>query len=169
MRPRSAITSSDAFVSAAAAIGRPEAPREPALDRAWIDVLAAVPLFSSLSRRHLRHVARLATAVSYEQGETIILREARQANAFYVVLDGEVDVLPATSEVVVLGRGDVFGELALLDGGPRTAAVRARSPVTAMRLKRAPFLDLLRSEPDIALALLRELAGRLRRLDAVEA
>ena len=163
MRARSAPTSADAFVMAAEALQTK--PKQPRLATVWVAVLAEVPLFASLSKRHQRRIARLATAVSYRTGATIVWRDG-PGDAFYLILDGEVEVHRETGEPIVLQRGAFFGELALIDGKPRSAAVRARSPVAAMRLDRAAFRKLLRDEPAIAVGLLQELAARLRRIES---
>jgi CRP/FNR family transcriptional regulator/CRP/FNR family cyclic AMP-dependent transcriptional regulator len=64
-----------------------------------------------------------------------------------------------------LRRGDYFGEMALIDGEPRSATITATTELHAMRLRRSPFLKLLEQEPRIALALMAELAARVRRLE----
>ena len=147
---------------------RARGPAEPGLTQAWVAVLAEVPLFASLSKRNLRRVARLASAARFRRGAMIVTRGA-PGDAFYVILDGEVEVQREAGPPIRLGRGDFFGELALLDRKPRSAAIRAVSDVTAMRLRRAPFMKMLRDEPAIAVVLLEELAARIRRADAVAA
>ena len=127
----------------------------------WSPVLAEVPLFAGLSKRHLRRLAGLARARRFAQGTTI-LRAGEPGAAFYVVLDGTVRVLPGTGRVFKLGPGEVFGEMALLDDGPRSADVVADGEVLTMTIGRTAFDKLLRSEPAIARALLRTLAARLR-------
>jgi len=127
----------------------------------WAPVLAGVPLFAGLSKRHLKRVAALARARRFHSGQAI-LRAGEPGAAFYVVLDGTVRVLPVAGRVVRLGPGEAFGELALLDDGPRSADVVAEGEVLTMAIGRGAFDKLLRSEPAIARALLRTLAARLR-------
>jgi CRP-like cAMP-binding protein len=112
-----------------------------------------------MSSRHLRRIP--ARARRYGAGETIV-RAGDPGNAFYVILDGQVRVEPPTGPSLTLKAGDSFGEMALLDGAPRSADIRAAGEVTVMVIGRAGFTKLLRSEPQIAMTLLRTLAGRLR-------
>jgi CRP/FNR family transcriptional regulator, cyclic AMP receptor protein len=130
-------------------------------------VLAAlqrIPLFAGLSKRHVRKIAGASTIARVPAGQHIV-REGFSAEAFYVVLEGEAHVTgpPTTTR---LGPGDSCGELGLLDGSPRSASVLADTDVVAVRLPRKEFLDLVDRRPDIARALLADLAARVRRLEA---
>jgi CRP/FNR family transcriptional regulator, cyclic AMP receptor protein len=127
----------------------------------WAAVLADVPLFAALSHRHLRRIARLAAPVRHRRHSRIV-REGERGDAFYVLIDGEASVI-GRGRRIHLRPGDFFGEMALLDGAPRSATIEAETDVLVMRIGRAPFAKMLESEPKIALAILRELAGRLRR------
>jgi CRP/FNR family cyclic AMP-dependent transcriptional regulator len=127
----------------------------------WVPVLAGVPLFEGLSRRHLRRIASLARTKRYAAG-TRIVRAGDPGNSFYVIIDGSVRVIPPTGKSVIRGAGECFGEMSLLDGAPRSADVSAADEVLALTIGSAAFAKLLRSEPQISLALLRVLAGRLR-------
>jgi CRP-like cAMP-binding protein len=131
------------------------------------EVLAAlerVPLFAGLPKRLLRKIAGAATIVRVPAGQHIV-REGFSAEAFYVILEGEALVTgpPTMSR---LGGGDFCGELGLLDGSPRSASVVARTDVVAVRLPRKEFLNLVDHRPEIARALLADLAARVRRLEA---
>jgi CRP/FNR family transcriptional regulator, cyclic AMP receptor protein len=139
--------------------------RRPAVERAWMEVLPEVPLFAGLSKRHVKRIAAQGSTARYAAGSMIVWRGAR-GDAFHVILEGDVDVLRPDGGTVRLGPGDFFGELALIDGKPRSAAVRATSRVTTMRLNRPPFQRVLRAEPTIAVALLEALAERLREAEA---
>jgi CRP-like cAMP-binding protein len=125
----------------------------------WVPVLKELPLFEGMSSRHLRRIS--ARAKRYGPGETIV-REGDPGNAFYVILDGRVRVDPPRGSSVTLKAGDSFGEMALLDGAPRSADITAEGEVTVMVIGRAAFQKLLRSEPQMAAVLLRALAARLR-------
>jgi CRP/FNR family cyclic AMP-dependent transcriptional regulator len=129
------------------------------MGRDWVPVLKELPLFAGMSSRHLRRIP--ARAKRYGAGETIV-RAGDPGNAFYVILDGQVRVEPPTGSPLRLKAGDSFGEMALLDGAPRSADILAAGEVTVMVIGRAGFTKLLRSEPQIAMTLLRTLAGRLR-------
>jgi Na+:H+ antiporter len=134
--------------------------REPdRIGRDWVPVLTELPLFEGMSKRHLRRIP--ARAKRFGPGETIV-REGDPGNALYVILDGKVRVHPPTGRRVTLSAGDYFGEMALLDGAPRSADIAAAGEVTVMVIGRAAFTKLLRGEPQIAQVLLRTLARRLR-------
>jgi len=131
------------------------------LDKEWVAVLAEVPLFSGLSRRHLRRIAGLAKARRFEAGSTVI-HAGRPGSTFYVILDGQARVELPKGKGVKLHVGDAFGEMSLLDDAPRSADVVAASELLVMEIGRTAFTKLLRREPQISLALLRVLAARLR-------
>ena len=131
----------------------------------WANVLADIPLFAGLGRRHLRQVAGTGRIKRFE-GATTIVRTGEAGDTFFVVLDGDVSVMRKGLPSLSLGMGSYFGELALLDGGARSATVLAKGPVTCLAISRPRFLKLLRSEPTIAAAILEELASRLRILQS---
>lgn len=127
----------------------------------WVPVLADVPLFRNLSRRHLKRVAALARMRRYGPG-TSIVRTGDVGSAFFVLLDGTARVVTSKGRARRLGSGDFFGEMALLDESPRSADVVAEGEVLTMTISRNAFGKLLRSEPALAHELLRTLAARLR-------
>jgi CRP-like cAMP-binding protein len=131
----------------------------------WANVLAGVPLFAGLSRRHLRQVAGTGRIARFDNG-TAIVRAGDPGDTFYVILDGDVSIRRRGVSAIPLGTGSYFGEMALLDGGSRSASVIADGQVTCLTIKRPRFLKLLRSEPAISVALLAELAGRLRTIQS---
>jgi CRP-like cAMP-binding protein len=133
------------------------------LGRDWVPVLRQLPLFEGMSSRQLSRIpARLRR---FRAGEKIV-RAGDPGNAFYVVLDGEVRFDPPKRKSLILKAGDYFGEMALLDGAPRSADITAVGAVTAMVIGRPGFMKLLRAEPRIAESLLRTLASRLRAAQA---
>src|ERR1700751_4219059 len=100
---------------AAGAAARAAVPvqRDPAqMGRDWIPVLAEVPLFGNLSRRHLKRVASLGRTRRFASG-TPIVRRGEVGSAFFVLLDGGARVVLPTGRARKLGRGDFFGEMAL--------------------------------------------------------
>jgi CRP/FNR family transcriptional regulator, cyclic AMP receptor protein len=135
----------------------------PGLGRTGVALLAQVPLFAGLSRRHLRRLAGLAEEVRFGANRTVVQYGSR-GNAFFVIVEGRAKVMAgySTRAFARLGPGDFFGELALLDGGPRTASVVAETPLVTIRIPRAEFRKMLKSEPDVAVKLLEELSKRLR-------
>jgi CRP-like cAMP-binding protein len=132
-----------------------------AMGRGWADVLGEIPLFAGLSKRQLNKIAGLAKTRRYARF-TPIVRAGDRADNFYVILDGSVLVKPPGKRSVRLKAGDSFGEMALLDGAPRTATVEAQTEVLAMLLGRSAFLKMVEADPKIALTLMRTLAERLR-------
>jgi CRP/FNR family transcriptional regulator, cyclic AMP receptor protein len=139
------------------------AKRDDAADdpKLWTNVLADVPLFASLNERHRRKVAGCASIRRFHEGAAL-MKEGQPGEALYVILDGEVSIRPPGRKALVRGVGSFVGELALLDGGPRTATVVARGDVLTLAIGRARFHKLLVSEPRIAVAIAEELAKRLR-------
>jgi CRP-like cAMP-binding protein len=132
-----------------------------AMGRDWVPVLAEVPLFAGLSRRHLKRVASLARTRRFAPGTTIV-RKGDAGSTFFLLLDGGARVVPPKGRPRRLKTGDFFGEMALLDGSPRSADVVAEGEVQTMTISCNAFGKLLRSEPAIAHQLLRTLAARLR-------
>jgi CRP-like cAMP-binding protein len=129
--------------------------------RDWVPVLAQVPLFEGVSKRHLGRIARVATTRRFSQMSRIVQADDT-GNTFYVILDGQVSVLRNGRRIARLGTGEAFGELALLSDAPRAATVVADTDVTTMCLSRTAFNKVLKSEPAVSVALLRTLAERLR-------
>jgi CRP-like cAMP-binding protein len=129
------------------------------------DALAQVPLFQSLPPRHLRRIADLMEEERMMAGATMV-REGEPGDIFYVILEGEAKVTSTSGRIVNrLRPGDFFGEISLLDGGPRTASVIAETPVTVLSLRRDPFLKMISAEPEVAVRLLGYVSGLLRRLE----
>lgn len=134
------------------------------LGREGIALLAQVPLFAELSKRHLRRLAEHADQVEFVTGERIV-EMGMLGGAFYAIVDGEAKVTKGNRTLTKLGPGDFFGDLALLDGGPRQATVTATTPVVAIRLFKRAFDKLLVEEPGVAAKMLAVLAARIRRLE----
>jgi CRP-like cAMP-binding protein len=129
--------------------------------RELVDHLAHVDLFSKCSRGELKTVARHAETVRLEPGVELT-RQGADGDAFYVILDGTATVTVDDEEVNQLGAGDWFGELALLDGRPRTATVTSVDDLEVAVLGVRMFRTLLREFPDLAAQLLAGMAGALR-------
>jgi CRP-like cAMP-binding protein len=132
-------------------------------DRVWLPILADVPLFRSLSKRHLRRIAAVTELRRFADG-TLVIRAGARGDAFHVVLDGTAVILPVHGEPTRLRPGEYFGELALLDGAPRSATIVAGDELTTARIGRDAFDRLLREEPVIAAGLARGLVGIVREL-----
>lgn len=131
------------------------------LGRRAPDLLGGVPLFAGLSRRHLKQLAEHADVVRYREREEIV-EGGRPGGTFYVILEGEAKVEREGKSLDRLGPGEFFGEISLLDGGPRTASVVATTPVTAIRIFKRSFDRLVKKEPAVASKILAVVAHRLR-------
>jgi len=123
--------------------------------------LSKVPLFAGCSRRDLYTIARVVREVPHGAGTTIA-REGEPGVGLFVILDGVAEVSIGGRKKATLGPGDFFGEIALLDGGPRTATVTAKTDVKLLGLTEWVFRGLIREHPSIALKTLQQMAGRLR-------
>lgn len=130
----------------------------------WVDVLKELPLFAGLSKRHLRRLAAMAEEARFDP-QSRIVREGYSGQAFYVILDGTVSVIRSGKGAIRLGAGDFFGEMSLLDGKERSATIEADSEVLTLVIAREDFMKALETEPTMALAILKELATRLRAVD----
>jgi len=127
------------------------------------DVLALVPMFRGLSKRQLRHLGGMCEVGDYMAGHSIV-RQGDPGDAFYVVLTGQAKV---TSNGRFLARalpGDHFGEIAVLDGGDRTATVSSETPMTLLILRRRDLLQALRDDPELSMHMMAELAKMFRRV-----
>jgi CRP-like cAMP-binding protein len=123
-----------------------------------------VPLFAALSKKDLQKIARASDEVGVEQGR-VLVQEGTTGHEAFVILEGTATVERKGLTVADLGPGQYFGELALLDGGPRTATVIATSPLKVLVLGQREFSGVIDSVPGLAHKLMASLAGRIRDLD----
>ncbi len=123
--------------------------------------LASVPLFSACSKRELREISRLGTEVSVEEG-AVLTEQGAPGSEFCLVLEGKARCEVNGEQVAEIAAGDFFGEMALLDRGPRRATVIAESPMRLMVLENREFNRLLDASPTIAKKLLLAFAARTR-------
>jgi CRP/FNR family cyclic AMP-dependent transcriptional regulator len=134
-----------------------------------IEVLRRVPLFSGLAEADLAAFADLTRERGYPKGSVIVF-EDDAGDALYLVAAGQVKVVLIAEdgrEVIlsVLGEGNFFGEMAVIDEEPRSAHVIAMEDSSLLVLRRDDFQHRLRANPEIAISLLREISRRLRRAD----
>jgi CRP/FNR family transcriptional regulator, cyclic AMP receptor protein len=125
------------------------------------NALAKVPIFSECSKREIAIIARASKEVVHKEG-TVIAREGERGIGLFLILVGRCNVSIGGKTKARLGPGDFFGEVALLDGGPRTATVTATSEVRLVGITGWVFRGLLMEHPSIALKTLEAVAGRLR-------
>lgn len=126
-----------------------------------IERLRAVPLFAACDDRQLAFIASRVEDVDVPAGKTLC-RESERGGDLFIVLSGEADVLRDGAKVSRAGAGDFFGEIALIDGGPRTATVVSATAMRCLVLGPAQFRDVLHQDSDIARQLLYAVTKRLR-------
>lgn len=129
-----------------------------------IERLEDIPLFEGCTRRQLRAVARIADVLEVP-ADTVLTRAGQPGEAFFLILDGRVRVEVPGRKRVRMGPGEFFGEMSLLDGGPRTATVAADTAVRVLVIARPDFSLLLTKVPDLMRNLLVVLTRRLRQAE----
>jgi CRP/FNR family transcriptional regulator, cyclic AMP receptor protein len=124
-------------------------------------LLRTVPIFSTCNEKELSAIAATVKEVDFPAGK-VICEEGQTGVGLHIIVQGETKVQVGGSERARLGPGAFFGEIALLDGGPRTATVIAETPVKALSIVIWDFKALLESQPNLALKMLEEVCRRLR-------
>jgi CRP/FNR family transcriptional regulator, cyclic AMP receptor protein len=130
----------------------------------YLDQLKEVPLFASFNKRDLRRVARASDEVDIRPGY-VIVEQDRSGHGFYLILEGTASVRRNNRKVATLGPGEYFGELALLDRGPRNATVVADDQMRLLVLGPREFGAVLDEIPGLARKMLTTMAQRLRECD----
>ena len=126
-----------------------------------VERLKAVPLFAGCSARELASLGRFLREVEHPAGREIV-KEGHTGTGLHVIMEGQTKVVAGGRTRRRLGVGDFFGEIALLDRGPRTATVVAETPVRTVSLSVWNFRAALKEHPTMAVKMLEELASRLR-------
>ena len=134
------------------------------------DMLKKVPIFSELSNRDLGRLSKLMVPRTIGAGE-VIVKENDQAAGFFVIDTGKVEVVRGadTSDqqvLATLGPSDFFGEMALFEGFPRSATVRAVEPTECLAMTRWDFMAEMKNHPEIAVGMMPILVRRLRDVEA---
>ena len=129
------------------------------------DPLAVSPVFASITPKERKALAKGMRDHRVAAGQQII-EEGTGGIAFFVILEGEAVVTIGEREIRRLRTGDHAGEIALLDDGARTASVTALTDVRCLALTTWGFKPFVRDNPEVAWALLTEMAGRLREAEA---
>lgn len=125
-------------------------------------LLASVPLFADLPKKTLNRLGRIMTERQFPAG-TDIVNAGEVGAGFFLITDGTVDVFSKDGQhLSTAKKGDYFGDMALLDGHPRSATVRATATTTCLVMSRWDFMAEVRQNPDIALELLAEMSQRVR-------
>jgi CRP-like cAMP-binding protein len=129
-------------------------------NNAKIDLIKSVPLFARCSKKDLAEVAKLADEIDFGVGKELT-KEGATGREFFVILDGEADVRRKGRKVATMGKGDFFGEIALIAHTPRTATVTSTTPIRLLVITGQSFKALLEHQPPIAAKVLSALAERL--------
>ncbi len=128
------------------------------------DLLKSVPIFSELDRGDLSRLAKLMVPRPVKGGDAVI-EENDQAAGFFVVSSGKLEAERHGKTLATYGPGDFFGEMALFEGFPRSATVRAVEDSELLAMTRWDFTAELKNRPQIALGMLPVLVRRLRETD----
>ena len=125
------------------------------------ELLSKVPLFADLKKRELATIARITETARFPHSHEIVV-EGSPGDFCCIIVEGTADVIKDGSRIARLGPGDLFGEMAILDPGLRSATVRTVTEVVAIRVQRDEFIKVATADPRVALRVLEVLARRLR-------
>jgi CRP/FNR family transcriptional regulator, cyclic AMP receptor protein len=132
--------------------------------REEVDLLQRIPLFANVEASKLKLLAFTSERIAFEAGH-VLFRQGDAGDAAYIVIEGEAEVLvdgvTGPVLVAVLGRNALIGETAILCDVPRTATIKARQRLICLRISKDLFLRLINEFPQIAVAVVRELASRV--------
>ena len=127
---------------------------------AKVELIRHVPLFARLSKKGLQEVASIADEIDFPAGKVLAAQGAR-GREFIVILEGAADVEQDGRLLNTLGKGDFFGEIALVTKQPRTATVTSTAPLRALVITDRDFLALLKRSPEVGQGIVEALAERL--------
>jgi CRP/FNR family transcriptional regulator len=135
------------------------------------DRLKSISFFADMSDYDLQQIAEITEEKTYTKGDAII-EERTSAERFFIISSGKIEITKQFEDgdefvLAVHSDGDFFGEMALLDEGPRSATARAVEPTTVLEITRANFETLLYKAPVVAYHIIRELSSRLRETGAL--
>lgn len=133
--------------------------------RALIDMLGRTELFHGLTKKELETIVNTSREVDHAAGKDIVHEDA-EGVGFHLILSGTAVVTQGGRTLRTLGPGDSFGEIAVIDGGPRSASVQAETPLHTLSITAWMFRPLLLEHAGIAHKLLLELCRRLREAEA---
>jgi CRP-like cAMP-binding protein len=134
-----------------------------------LNFIQRIPLFSELDEPELKKLASKLHIKDYEK-DTLVVHETDEGSTLFIISKGKVKISRLSEsgkEVIlaILGEGEFFGEMSLLDGKARSANVTTTHKSELLLLKRKDFLEILEQSPKISISLLIELASRLRKSD----
>lgn len=132
-----------------------------------VDLISGIPLFQGLPKQQLEEVVDITTDQTFQKGQTVF-SEGEEASGFYVVISGQVKIFKLSSEgkeqiLHFVARGESFGEVPMFTGGRFPAHAEAVERSRIFFFPRIFFLELIRKDPSLAMNMLADLSGRLRR------
>ena len=133
--------------------------------REQIEQLRSIPIFNRLSDRELVAIDRLTDEIEVDAGEVLTRQGSSGAQESFVLVEGQVAVEVDGRVVATLGAGSLFGEMAMLDGKPRSATVVALTPSRLLIIGPAAFTTFI-SQPAISMTVMKSMAERMRTVDA---
>lgn len=123
------------------------------------DELKQVPFFEGLSERHLKRLATKFKERRFAPGTSVVQEGKMSGIGFFIITEGEASVVVDGNEVTTLGKGDHFGELALIAERERTATVTAQTPLSCLEITAWDLRDFVKSDPDVSWRLLQYVVG----------
>lgn len=129
-----------------------------------VGMLQNVPIFSGMSKKELKAMAKSFVEKTYPVGK-VIEAEGDKGVSFYLIIDGSVNVRKGDKSIAKLSKGQFFGELSLLDKQPRSATIETLEPTTCLIMTAWVWSGFLETQPRLAVPVMRELARRLRETD----
>lgn len=133
----------------------PNSAAPPAIDR-----LKAIPIFEGIDDERLGRIAAMTTEFDAPAGQVLVAAR-HEASGLFILEEGRVVVKAGEAFVRELGPGELFGELAVINEGPRSATVISKTPVKCIAVGRADFWAMLDLAPEVAVGILKILASRV--------
>ncbi len=131
---------------------------------AEVEVLAKIPLFAGMDRSKLKFLAFTSERLSFDAGE-IVFRQGEVGDKAYIIVEGTAEVVleadAGDKRLAMIGKNELFGELALLCDAPRTATVRGETPLTALGISKELFVRLIEDDAEVSANVTRAVAARL--------
>jgi CRP/FNR family transcriptional regulator, cyclic AMP receptor protein len=127
--------------------------------------LAQIPLLRNLPQKSFDQLARIGTDREFAPGQ-LMMEEGQEGVGVFLILEGDVELTRNGKQIATVKAGEALGEMAIIDHFRRSATATAKTAVKCLVISRWDFMAELKAEPEIAIALLRELSTRLREMDA---
>ena len=129
-----------------------------------LDLLRSIPLFADFGRRELERLGMLTDQVDLPAGR-VLMRQGETGHEMFVIVRGRAEIERDGREIAECGNGDILGEIALVDNGPRTATVTLSEPSALLVIGHRDFHSLMEEMPTVRLHVLEALARRVRHLE----